>query len=177
MDGNVVRNVFSGGPAERAGLKKGDVIQAVNNLPTASDSTLLAKYLAAVHDGSAVFLTWLNKDQEIVRATVEMVEVDRFQDITHAYVNILYLEDAAGDVVAGVDGLLREEASGVSRSPAEQQEAMDRLLLSRKTLKHGTAKLEDDIVAMLARQRAAEEEVSAAHRDSVSRRAAPVEHL
>ena len=40
VDGNVVRNVFSKGPADRAGLRKGDVIHAINNLQTASSMHL-----------------------------------------------------------------------------------------------------------------------------------------
>ena len=168
VDGNVVRNVFSGGPAERAGLKKGDVIRAINNLPTASDSSLLVKYLAAVPDGSAVFLTWVNKNQEIVRANIETVEIDRFQDITYAYLNILKLEDAAVSLVASVDEILREEASGKLRSDAEQQELINKLVQSRQTLKNGTGNLEGDIVSILARQRAAEEEVRMALHNTCS---------
>jgi hypothetical protein len=114
VDGNVVLNVFSEGPADRAGLRKGDVIQAINNVPTASDASLLVKYLAAVPEGSTVFLTWLNKDEEIVRA-VELVDSTRFRDVMQAYLKLLQLEHASAALVRSVDSVLRR--GRMHRSP------------------------------------------------------------
>eukprot|EP00291_Cryptomonas_curvata_P023266 CAMPEP_0172160516 /NCGR_PEP_ID=MMETSP1050-20130122/5597_1 /TAXON_ID=233186 /ORGANISM="Cryptomonas curvata, Strain CCAP979/52" /LENGTH=431 /DNA_ID=CAMNT_0012830279 /DNA_START=105 /DNA_END=1400 /DNA_ORIENTATION=- len=159
VDGNVVRNVFSGGPAERAGLRKGDVIQAINNLPTASDSSLLVKFLAAVPEGSTVFLTWLNKDEEVVRATVELVDSNRFRDVMQAYLKLLQLEDASAALVQSVDSVLRDEGSNALKSEVEMQDIVGKLGKSRTHVKDLTANLEGDVAAILSRQRAAEEEL------------------
>ena len=159
FDGNVVRNVFAGGPADRAGLKKGDVIQAINNLPTAADSCLLAKHLAAVPDGSAVFLTWTNQHEQITKASVELVDAERFQDIAHAYLKMLQLEGAAAALVESVDAVLHAEAAGAESSEEAKRAVIEKLVAARTRVRDGTASLETDIAAMLSRQRAAEEEV------------------
>ncbi len=163
VDGNVVRNVFSGGPADRAGLRKGDVIQAINNLPTASDSSLLVKYLAAVPEGSTVFLTWVNKDEEVVRATVELVDSNRFSDVMQAYLKLLQLEDASTALVQSVDSVLRDEGSDALKSEMQMQEIVGTLGMSHTRLKDLTSNLEGDVAAILSRQRAAEEEVKHKH--------------
>jgi putative serine protease PepD len=51
-----VVTVTSGGAAERAGLRPGDVIKAVGPAPT-PDTTALSAALAAAHPGDKVTLT------------------------------------------------------------------------------------------------------------------------
>ncbi len=159
----MIRNVFSGGPAERAGLRTGDVIQAINNLPTGSDSSLLVKYLAAVPEGSTVFLTWINKDEEVVKASVELVHSNRFRDVMEAYLKLLQLEDASAALLQSVDSVLRDEGSDALKSEVEMRDIVGKLQSSRSRVKEMTANVQTDVAAILARQRAAEEEVKLAH--------------
>jgi S1-C subfamily serine protease len=61
--GTGVVAVTSGGPADRAGLRPGDVIQAVGGTPT-PDTQALAGVLAAAHPGDQIALSVIRDGQE-----------------------------------------------------------------------------------------------------------------
>jgi putative serine protease PepD len=63
-DGTGIAAVTSGGPADRAGLRAGDVIQAVGGTPT-PDPSALAAVLAGARPGDKVTLTVARGGQEL----------------------------------------------------------------------------------------------------------------
>jgi len=65
--GALVADVTSGGPAERAGLKAGDVVTRVNGMPVES-ATDLTRAVGLVHGGDAIRLSVLRegRPQEVV---------------------------------------------------------------------------------------------------------------
>lgn len=71
--GAIVTSVSSGGPAERAGLKRGDVITAVNKQPV-NDNNSLRNLVAAMSPGSSVEVTALRngRDQSFQVALAEL---------------------------------------------------------------------------------------------------------
>jgi S1-C subfamily serine protease len=62
--GTGIVNVASGGPAEHAGLRAGDVIQAADGRPT-PDAQALAGVLAAAHPGDQLTLSVIRVTQEL----------------------------------------------------------------------------------------------------------------
>ena len=58
--GALVADVTSGGPAERAGLKAGDVVTRVNGMPVES-ATDLTRAVGLVHGGDAIRLSVLRE--------------------------------------------------------------------------------------------------------------------
>lgn len=71
--GAIVTSVAAGGPAERAGLKRGDVITAVNKQPV-NDNNSLRNLVAAMQPGSNVEVTALRngRDQSFQVALAEL---------------------------------------------------------------------------------------------------------
>jgi serine protease Do len=70
MHGVLVRSVSPGGPADKAGLKPGDVILQLNGKVT-DDENELRNEIAAMAPGATVTLTiWRNGAQQQVRATL-----------------------------------------------------------------------------------------------------------
>lgn len=71
--GAIVTSVASGGPAERAGLKRGDVITAINKQPI-SDNNGLRNLVASMAPGSSVEVTALRngRDQSFKVALAEL---------------------------------------------------------------------------------------------------------
>jgi Do/DeqQ family serine protease len=61
--GAIVTSVQAGGPAEKAGVRRGDVIIAFNNQPVA-DTNNLRNHIASTAPGSDVTLTVLREDRE-----------------------------------------------------------------------------------------------------------------
>src|SRR6266540_3241006 len=61
--GAIVNSVQAGGPAERAGIKRGDVITAVNNQPVA-DSNSLRNVVARTSPGTDLTLTVVREGRE-----------------------------------------------------------------------------------------------------------------
>jgi serine protease Do len=75
--GALVNGVQSGGPAERAGVRRGDVIVAINGQPVA-DSNALRNQIARTQPGAEVPLTVLrdNREQQI-RVTLGELPAER----------------------------------------------------------------------------------------------------
>jgi serine protease Do len=73
--GAIVTSVSAGGPAERAGIKRGDVITAVNK-QTVSDNNRLRNLVASMAPGSSVEITALRngRDQNFQVALAELPE-------------------------------------------------------------------------------------------------------
>ncbi len=73
--GAIVTSVTAGGPAERAGLRRGDVITAVNKQPVA-DNNSLRNLVAAVAPGATVDVSALRngRDQSFQVALAELPE-------------------------------------------------------------------------------------------------------
>lgn len=73
--GAIVTSVTAGGPAERAGIKRGDVITAVNK-QTVSDNNGLRNLVASMAPGSSVEVTALRngRDQNFQVALAELPE-------------------------------------------------------------------------------------------------------
>lgn len=61
--GAIVTSVSPGGPAEKAGIKRGDVITAVNNQPVA-DNNVLRNQVASLAPGANATLTLLRNSRE-----------------------------------------------------------------------------------------------------------------
>jgi Do/DeqQ family serine protease len=61
--GAIVTSVTAGGPAERAGIKRGDVITAVNNQPIA-DNNMLRNQVASLGPNSSASVTVLRNGRE-----------------------------------------------------------------------------------------------------------------
>jgi S1-C subfamily serine protease len=61
--GAIVTSVAAGGPAERAGIKRGDVITAVNNQPIA-DNNMLRNQVASLGPNSSASVTVLRNGRE-----------------------------------------------------------------------------------------------------------------
>ena len=76
--GAIVTSVQAGGPAERAGVKRGDVITAVNNQPIA-DSNSLRNTVAAMAPGSKATLTVVRngRDEQVSVALAELPDRPR----------------------------------------------------------------------------------------------------
>ena len=76
--GAIVTSVQAGGPAERAGVKRGDVITAVNNQPIA-DSNSLRNTVAAMAPGSKATLTVVRngRDEQLSVALAELPDRPR----------------------------------------------------------------------------------------------------
>src|SRR4026207_613437 len=81
--GAIVTSVANGGPAERAGLKRGDVILAVNKQPVA-DNNSLRNLVASLPPGSNVEVTALRngRDQNFEVALAELPERQRPEEET-----------------------------------------------------------------------------------------------
>ena len=71
-EGSLVGNVTPGGPADKAGIKRGDVITEVDGNKI-KDSKQLRNVVAAVKPGSKVHITLLRDGKEM-RVTAELVE-------------------------------------------------------------------------------------------------------
>jgi serine protease Do len=76
--GAIVTSVAPGGPAEKAGLRRGDVITAINNQPVA-DNNSLRNLVASMSPGSTVEVTALRngRDQNFRVALAELPERER----------------------------------------------------------------------------------------------------
>lgn len=76
--GAIVTGVQTGGPAEKAGIKRGDVITAVNNQPVV-DNNSLRNQVAGMAPGSNVTLTVLRngRDQSVPVALAELPDRPR----------------------------------------------------------------------------------------------------
>ena len=76
--GAIVTSVAPGGPAEKAGLKRGDVITAVNKQPVA-DNNNLRNVVASMAPGATVEVTALRngRDQKFQVALAELPERER----------------------------------------------------------------------------------------------------
>ena len=76
--GAIVTSVTSGGPAERAGIRRGDVITAVNKQPVA-DNNSLRNLVAAMGPGATVEVTALRngRDQNFQIALAELPDRQR----------------------------------------------------------------------------------------------------
>lgn len=76
--GAIVTSVNTGGPADRAGIKRGDVITAVNNQPII-DNNSLRNTVAAMPPGSNVTLTVLRngRDQSVPVSLAELPDRPR----------------------------------------------------------------------------------------------------
>src|SRR5688572_7020510 len=76
--GAIVTSVAPGGPAEKAGVKRGDVITAVNNQPVI-DNNSLRNQVASMAPGSNVNLTVLRngRDQSVAVALAELPDRPR----------------------------------------------------------------------------------------------------
>jgi serine protease Do len=74
--GAIVTSVASGGPAEKAGIKRGDVITAINNQPVA-DTNGLRNLVASMAPGSSVSVTALRngRDQTFQMALAELPDL------------------------------------------------------------------------------------------------------
>jgi len=73
--GAIVNSVEAGGPAERAGIRVGDVILAVNGTPV-NDSNDLRNRIAAFQPGTEVTLTiWRDGREQQVRATLAELQM------------------------------------------------------------------------------------------------------
>ena len=79
--GAIVTSVAAGSPAERAGLKRGDVITAVNKRPVIDDNSL-RNIVASMAPGSNVEVTALRngRDQNFQVALAELPERERAED-------------------------------------------------------------------------------------------------
>ncbi|HET8780786.1 MAG TPA: DegQ family serine endoprotease [Pyrinomonadaceae bacterium] len=79
--GAIVTNVTAGGPAEKAGIKRGDVITAVNNTPV-NDPNTLRNTVAALAPGSNAAVTLLRdgRDQNVSVALAELPPRPRDED-------------------------------------------------------------------------------------------------
>ena len=74
--GALVSTVVSGGPADKAGIKPGDVITEFNGKPVANTSEL-QKMVAATRPGTAVPVKVVrNSKEQTLRATVEELDLD-----------------------------------------------------------------------------------------------------
>jgi serine protease Do len=71
-EGSLVGNVTPGGPADKAGIKRGDVIIEVDG-NRIKDSTQLRNVVAAVKPGSRVHITLLREGKEM-KVTAELAE-------------------------------------------------------------------------------------------------------
>ncbi|MDQ3802689.1 MAG: PDZ domain-containing protein [Acidobacteriota bacterium] len=76
MRGALVNSVAPGSPAERAGLRRGDVITAFNGAPVA-DTNALRNAVAGTQPGTEVSLT-VNRDgrEEQLRSTLGELDAD-----------------------------------------------------------------------------------------------------
>src|SRR5215213_10012536 len=73
--GALINSVVSGSPADRAGLRAGDVITAVNGTPI-GDPNSLRNAIASTAPGTEVTLTvWRDRRQEQVRATLRELRI------------------------------------------------------------------------------------------------------
>lgn len=74
--GALVSSVAQGGPAEKAGIKAGDVVTAYNGKPIAN-TTDLQKLVAATKPGTSVALTVVrNSKEQTLHATVEELDLE-----------------------------------------------------------------------------------------------------
>lgn len=118
--GALVSGVQSGGPAERAGVRRGDVITALNGAPV-SNSNALRNRVAATTPGTEVTFTVLrdSREQQLKATLTELPVEAGKKDETH-------------DTEAAPGGAAKSSSLGVGVEPLTP-EAITRLRLPRDT--------------------------------------------
>ncbi|QLA15965.1 Do family serine endopeptidase [Desulfolutivibrio sulfoxidireducens] len=106
--GALLTSVIPGDPADKAGLKTGDVITAVNG-ESVEDTNALLRKVAALRPGEKAELTYLRKGSTS-KATVSLGERDS-------------KSVAQGEMQNGEDDTAREALLGLSLRPVNAQEA------------------------------------------------------
>jgi carboxyl-terminal processing protease len=120
--GILVKGVFPGSPAQRAGLTRGDVIVRAGRRSLSGASTKVAPTVIGGREGTAVRLTWLASGQRITKLVKrEQVTLPVVQSkLEHAgghkiaWVHLsTFSEGAHGEVATAVRDLLAKGAQGV----------------------------------------------------------------
>ena len=120
--GLVVLRVFEGSPAERAGLRAGDVIVAAGGTSLQGASTKEGSAKIRGRPGTSVELTWLTGERRITkrvereRVDIPVVEsaMERADGTEVAHVRLAsFTSGAHGEVGAAVRRLIKQGAKGV----------------------------------------------------------------
>ena len=160
LEGNVVRSVIPGSPADNVGLKKGDIMQAIDNFAPAAAPNQIGKYLGAVPDkaGASIFLTWRNVGGQIKRAQVERVDRSRFFHATELELKTADMQRASKVLLERAERLVDMSTHG-SMDPQTTEDTLRQINLCLNRIFEDCHSMADNVVAILARQQTAEEEV------------------